>query len=87
MQDAHYATGKQQQNSFTWDTTKRSRNYYYGLDTRNYTARYDRLYCSGRGIRVTDLQRVADRPHEAQLGGNVFLSDHFGFLCTMLMTA
>ncbi len=74
-------------NSFTWDTTDRSRNYYYGPGTRHYNARYDRLYCSGAGIRVLDLQRVADKPQEAKDGGDVFLSDHCGILGTVLIPA
>ncbi len=81
LQDAHLATGQQWANAFTWDTTERTNNKYYGANTRSYMARYDRLFCS-ESVGVMALQRVADTP----LADGSYLSDHFGILGTLVVS-
>ena len=51
-------------------------------DTRQYTARYDRVLL--RGLEATQLRLVADQPRTP--GGGDYLSDHFGLLATLRLS-
>lgn len=77
VQDAHLVTGSQPCNAHTWDTT---RNKYFGENTVEYTARYDRLCCSSN-VGLRELRLVGNEPTP----DGSFLSDHFGILCKLVL--
>ena len=84
--DAWKLAGSEKQTRFTWDTLDHtgvqggSFNRYYGDDTRQYHARYDRIYCSKKtgiaDIRVPSFELIANQP--VTENNKHFLSDHFG---------
>lgn len=89
LSDAWKANGSDAATEFTWDTLDHgsSFNRYYGDGTREYTARYDRVYfktvgsedgtaSSGVGVEdVSSFDLIANGPITSKYH---FLSDHFG---------
>lgn len=85
--DAWKEGGAQPETKFTWDTVDHttadgggSFNRYYGQTTREYTARYDRIYLSQHNktllsVVVDSFELIANKPLTNR---NHFLSDHFG---------
>ena len=90
--DVWKLSGSPRESKFTWDTVdhtaadndgdvKGSFNRYYGQATRQYTARYDRIYlCSSHSghletVNVNSFQLIANQP---LTNAYHFLSDHFG---------
>ena len=83
--DGWKLAGSQDLTRYTWDTIDHrddvqggSFNQYYGGSTRQYQARYDRIYCSKTAvadIRVPSFDLIANLPLTSN---NHFLSDHFG---------
>jgi endonuclease/exonuclease/phosphatase family metal-dependent hydrolase len=83
--DVWKMAGSNPATKFTWDTIDHRRdggffNQYYGEDTRQYTARYDRFYVftANSSIEVEiapSFELLANKPMTSKLD---FLSDHFG---------
>jgi hypothetical protein len=82
--DAWKAGGAQPETKFSWDTNDHtaeggSFNKYYGDRTREYNARYDRVYFSKHktlpSIAVDSFELIANQPLTNQYH---FMSDHFG---------
>ena len=83
--DAWKQAGSKPNTKFTWDTIDHrgttdgvgAFNRYYGDRTRQYTARYDRIYCTDSTPlhEVESFELIANQPIT---GKTHFLSDHFG---------
>lgn len=91
LRDAWKESGADAATKFTWNTIDRRStidgkhkgffNEYYGAQTRQYTARYDRVYfkspdSTGATLHPVDFQLLASTPISPS--NNHFLSDHFG---------
>ena len=86
LEDVWKAAGSDIQTKFTWNTKDNRKenkgfNRFYGDGTREYTARYDRIYMYGNSfVKIenegTTFDLIANKPVN---GNNLhFLSDHFG---------
>jgi endonuclease/exonuclease/phosphatase family metal-dependent hydrolase len=79
--------GSNKATKFTWDTIDHgtSCNRYYGESTRNYNARYDRVYGTTSSLtkplnlKVSNFELIANKPVTNKYH---FLSDHFGIVTT-----
>ena len=87
--DVWKAAGSSEDTKWTWDTMDHGAtfNRYYGETTRQYTARYDRVYFSGGGSAASSPSFSV---YSFDLMGNQplrnpyhFLSDHFGIESTV----
>jgi endonuclease/exonuclease/phosphatase family metal-dependent hydrolase len=91
--DAWKAAGEDPTTKFTWDTKNRIANggffnRFYGKNTREYNARYDRIYIQNAlgpnalQLSVESFKLIANRPVSPD-NKTHFLSDHFGMACEL----
>jgi hypothetical protein len=95
LMDVWKLAGSDPKTKFTWDTKDHttepgggggSFNRYYGSRTREYNARYDRIYCSIpqsgnlEHLEAQSFELIANQPVTSKFH---FLSDHFGMLAVL----